>query len=79
MIPIPRHAPKHARLRQQPVFDRQPVHAGEFTRVVRGGNQLRVERVARDELVERPDSVARLIQRAPHLGRMPGRDPIMNR
>ena len=62
----------HARLRQQPVFDRQPVHAGEFTRVVRGENQLRVERVARDEHVERPDSVARLLQRVPHLGRAPG-------
>ena len=70
MIPIPRYtrtpggvdeAP-HARLRQQPVFDRQPVHAGEFTRVVRGENQLRVERVARDENVERPDSIARLLQ-----------------
>lgn len=60
------------RLRQQPVFDRQPVHAGEFTRVVRGGNQLCVERVARDEHVERPDSVARLLQRVPHFGRAPG-------
>ena len=33
MIPIPRHTggiddAAHARLRQQPVFDRQPVHAG---------------------------------------------------
>ena len=27
---------------------------------------------ARDEQVERPDSVARLLQRVPHLGRAPG-------
>ena len=31
-----------------------------------------MERVARDEHVERPDSVARLLQRVPHLGRAPG-------
>ncbi len=57
----------------------KPIYAGEFTRVVRGGNQLRVERVARDEHVERPDSVARLLQRVPHLGRAPGFGIVMRR
>lgn len=81
MTQIPRRAPeftrriedaRHGWLQQQPVFDGQPVHAGEFTRVVRGGNQLRVERVERDEHVERPDSAARLLRRVSHPGRTPG-------
>jgi hypothetical protein len=49
---------RHARLMQQPVFDRQPVHAEEFTRIVCGGNQHCVERVARDEYFERPDTTS---------------------